>query len=811
VRSDRFWSWFDSDARLRLGARADTFAKMFAHLDGFDRPVTIAETGCCRRDPADDESWKGDGCSTVLFDRYVTARADGSLCGSVDLDVGAVAIAAEATEWVSLSVGDSVHWLRSLSDSLMATQHGGVDLLYLDSFDYSPGDPLPSAIHHHAELMAAMPVIRPDTLVVVDDAWAAIDDQGRAEVGGKGFLVARHMLLCGADLVFCQYQSGWIGVRAATPRGDEELAALVGRARAHVEGDRIVAAEQLYRLILGLTTPPTTGQARVAHGEACAFYAKMALLKQRFGQAADWYREAIQADPLGTDYRVELVLRCFLPMGNLRAALVEAERAVRVAPDYAQTWRVLGGVQHEMGNARKAIEAYDKQIALDPSDPNALLDRATIALDVADYDKVRELCAAVLETDRRPDALHCLGMVAYRESRHEDAIALYDQAIAAEARDLPIVRWNKSLALHAIGRYREGWREHEHREFQKSNPVLYLPMRRFTLPRWRGEPAQIAMTEEESVKANEGSRGGIRTHRAAIIHVHYEAGAGDNLAMARFLRVLRERGFRVRYECADEMVDLMRGSFPDVEVMPKAADYPGALGIVPFDYHIPVGSLPAVLGTEVDSIPWPGPYIKADPILADRFRARLGKRDGRPRVGLCWSSGIRDGVWMREYGLRKSMHVSALDPILWEHRAFISLQVGPERAQLAEKRPWAVYGQEPFYKIADVLPERPSWAETAALVANLDLVITVDTAVAHLAGAMGKPVWVMCQRDAASWHFMCWREGAPWNERSPWYPSARIFRQHRFDEPHRWGDVVDDVAAALRSWADQNRAKETAA
>lgn len=779
MRNDGFWTWFDSFATPRLGTRAETFAKMFEHLDRFDRPVTIIETGCAMdRHEKDSDNWALDGRSTVMFDRYIQARRDGSTCVSVDLNPDAVDACASQVEAVELLCGDSVEALKTIA----SYERGPVDLLYLDSFDYSPADPLPSAIHHHAELMAAMPMILPGTFVVVDDAWASIDDQGRAEIGGKGFLVAKHMMLCGADMEFCRYQSGWTNVRAALPRGDESIADVVGRARAHVEADRIVAAEQLYRLILGMTTPPKSGQSRVAHGEACAFYAKMALLKQRYGQAADWFREAIQADPLGTDYRVDLVLRCFLPMGNLRAALVEAERAVRIAPDYGQTWRVLGGVHHEMGNAAKTIEAYEKQIALDTSDANALLDRATIALDVVDYDKVRELCAAVMEIspDRAPDALHCLGMVAYREGRHEDAIDLYDLAVLGGARDLPVVHWNKSLAMHAIGRYREAWIEHENREFQKSNPALYLPMRRFTLPRWKGEPATDPETRERK-----------------IIHVHYEAGAGDNIAMVRYLRVLCDLGFRVRYECADEMVDLIRGSFPEVKVFPKAADYPGALGVEPFDYHVPIGSLPAVLGTDIDSVPWSGPYVKADPILADRFRAKLGKADTRTRVGLCWSSGIRDGVWMREFGLRKSMHLSALEPLLGADCRFIALQVGPERAQLND---FGLLGEclSLFSdRVEDFLPARPTWAETAALIANLDLVITVDTAIAHLAGAMGKPVWVMCQRDASSWHFMCWRPGASWNDRSPWYPSARVFRQHNFGEPHRWVDVVDDVRAAL--------------
>ncbi len=783
MRNDAFWDWFDKEARPKLKGRAATFALMFEHLDKFDRPVLIVETGCARRDPAIDESWALDGCSTFLFDRYIEIRGDAEPRGtgrseahSVDIDPVAVRICAARAPWVSVSAQDSIGFLQVMAESAELEEVGTPDLIYLDAFDYEATNPIPSAVHHYQELMAALPMIRPDTLLVVDDSPATFDDQGRAEIAGKGMLVAKHMAVIGADLEFSGYQVGWTRVGPAVRRADPDLIELVDRARAHVEADRVVAAEHLYRLILGLTTPPRSGPSRVAHGEACAFYARLALARQKHGAAADWFREALAADPLGSEYRIDLILKCFLPMGNLRAATVEAERATKIAPDYPEAWRAMGGVEHEAGNAQKCIAAYDRQLKLIPHDPNALLDRATIALDVGDYERVREICLEVMSTERAADAVHCLGMVAYREHKHEEAIVLYSRAIEMEARDLPIVHWNMSLAMHAIGRYKEAWVEHEYREFQRTNPALYLPMRRFTLPRWKGEEPTIEMIEP------------AETFRKTVIHVHYEAGAGDNLCMARYLRVLVEQGYKVRYECAEEMVDLMRGSFPEVEVLPKAADYPGSLGIKPFDFHCPIGSLPAVLGTDIDSVPWSGPYIKPDPILVDNFRAKMWERGGARRIGLCWSSGIRDGVWMQTYGLQKSMHFRDLELLLTptsDH--FYSLQVGPERKQMGIPGPL----------ITDLLPERPSWAETAALIANLDLVITVDTAVAHLAGAMGKPVWVMCQRDGASWHFMCWRPGASWNERSPWYPSAKVFRQKTFDQPRYWGDVVAEIAKEL--------------
>lgn len=787
MRNEAFWIWFDDVARPQLGPRAPTFAAMFEHLDSFDRPVTIIETGCSRHPLDHPDAWKGDGASTVQFDRYVRARADGSTLYSVDLDAEACEAAhrniCEANgsfdhSVTYISVGDSVVYLRHAAARWIKTGEPAPDLVYLDSHDYNPADPIPSAVHHHAELLAAMPMIWDGTLVVVDDSPASIDDVPRAEVGGKGFLVARHMLLCGAEMKFCRYQVGWTRVRSVKSKAEVDLKELVERARSLVEADQVVAAEQLYRLVLGLTTPPESGMARIAHGEACMFYGRMALGKQKLGVAADWLREALQADPLASDYRLDLVQNCYMPMGAMKQALTEAERAAKIDPAYPRVWHVLGGLHHEMGDAAKCVEAYDRQIELSPGDTDAMLDRCVIALDLADYATAEALCAEVMGTDREADAWHCMAMIAYRQHEHERAVDLFDKAIAMGCRDKATAEWNKSLALHSIGRYAEGWPAHERREDARSNAQLYLPMKRFTRPRWDG--VEPALKGDGTPK---------------LIHVHAEAGAGDNLALVRYLPLLEERGFRVRYEAMDGMGELIAHSFPSVEIVPRALDYPGALGIRDFDCHIPVGSLPAAFGTLVETIPWRGPYLRAPIGTVPRF-AFMEKT---PKVGLCWSSGIRKtGIWIEEYGRRKSMHFETMIPVVEDLQRndiqTINLQVGPEREQHGG---W----------LKDPLGAKPTWAETAALVDNLDLVITVDTGLAHLAGAMGKETWLLCQRDGCSWHFMCWRPGAPWNEASPWYPTMRVFRQATFDQPHAWSDVIENVVSELASWAALKRAK----
>ena len=545
-----------------------------------------------------------------------------------------------------------------------------------------------------------------------------------------------------------------------------DLKLMVLAAREALKKEQPNTAEIFYRLIIRDTTPPVSGLARVAHGEACAYFARLELAYSKYGTAADWYRQAINADPRAIDYIVDFCTKCLVPMGLFKEARFEAERATKIEPDNPAGWRTLAGIEHKLGNVEESIAAYDKHSELAADKVNAALDRSTIALDTADYDNVKKLVTPLLETNRKGDACHVLAMANYREGFHEKAIELYDLAIENKCFDVPLAHWNKSLSLHSIGRYKEGWAAHEYRGKQKIDRTMAFIMNRFDNPIWDGK----SRAETEPTK----------------LHIHQEMGSGDCLVMSRYAPILADLGYDVRMEINDSFVSLFQRSFPNVNVMAKAVNYPQAMGIPGFDYHIPMMSLPHLMGTDIDSVPWSGPYLKPDPELVEQYRHKIGTG----RIGLCWSSGIRyDGIWMTEYGKRNSMRFDQLrllfpigGPI--GRSPFVSLQVGPELAEW----PWA-YG--------NVLPKKPTWDDTAALIANLDLVITVDTAVAHLAGAMGKPVWLMMQKDGSSWHWMCERPNASWNTKSPWYPSVRIFRQHEFNKPHYWDDVVADVAKAL--------------
>ena len=218
--SVEFWRFFDADAAPHLMHRADGFRQIFAYLDSFERPVGIVETGCMRKD----HDW-GDGKSTLLFTKYA-AWHPGSVVYSVDLDPAAVAFCRSMVgEDVRLHSGDSVAFLKSLSDqrpSDLAT----LDLLYLDSYDVDFDNPLPSAIHHLKELVAIAPFLSADTLVVVDDSpmsvlaipkGSELQLASQPRVSGKGKLVAEYAAQIGAQHMISGYQMGWrnLGRRAA--------------------------------------------------------------------------------------------------------------------------------------------------------------------------------------------------------------------------------------------------------------------------------------------------------------------------------------------------------------------------------------------------------------------------------------------------------------------------------------------------------------------------------------------------------------------------------------------------------------------
>ena len=341
--------------------------------------------------------------------------------------------------------------------------------------------------------------------------------------------------------------------------------------------------------------------------------------------------------------------------------------------------------------------------------------------------------AARHDATRRPLALMLLASLLTGHGRFAEAARVARQGLAITPQIAPLHN-TLALALLARGDYEAGWCEYEWRRHVPGFPVLHGA-------EWQGE------------------------RRAGTLLVHAEQGMGDSLMLARYLPLAAERVGRVILACQAPLVPLLRRL--GVGVLATG-------GMLPrHDCWVVMASLPHRFGTRLDSIPSPTGYLAPDPARASAWARLL---PGRRRIGLVWAGnpGLPgDG--------QRSIPLDQLAPLLATPGLdFFSLQVG-ERARDIAGRP----------DIVDLSPRLTDFGETAAVVANLDLVIAVDTAVAHLAAGLGRPTWIMLPA-VADWRWLTRRAD------SPWYASVRLFRQARADD---WTPVIRRVAASLRRFS----------
>ena len=401
-----------------------------------------------------------------------------------------------------------------------------------------------------------------------------------------------------------------------------------------------------------------------------------------------------------------------------------------------------------------AIPVLDRAISLVPGDPALLMTRGLVLLAARRAGEALADFTAVLAREQaHAAALRGKGLSLVQLDRLEEAREALRTA-AAQAPDDPSVLGAQAHVSLALGDYADGWRKYETRW---SNPSFALSRPDYAQPLWLGEGDLTGKT----------------------ILLHGEQGFGDMIQFCRYAKLLVSRTGRVVVRVPGPLVRLMRG-MDGIQVL-DMADPVGA-----FDCYCPLMSLPLAFGTSVATIPAEIPYLRADPALVEAWRIRLRTVQG-PLIGVVWAGNARivDRA-TNSYDRRRSIPVDVLGRLLGEPGfAFVSLQKdlgGTGISQVAAT---------PARDLIDWTAELQDFADTAALIEALDLVITVDTAVAHLAGALGKPVWILNRHDA------CWRwvRGV---DGSPWYPTARLFRQ---PAPGDWDSVMSDVATALRAWA----------
>jgi Flp pilus assembly protein TadD len=478
--------------------------------------------------------------------------------------------------------------------------------------------------------------------------------------------------------------------------------------------------------------------------EALRALLAQALASRRAGRAEEAERVLYRALALAPgSAEVQLHLGdLFRELGRHEAALDCCREAVRLAPDSAQARNNLGNACRAVGREDEALEHYRQAVALDPALPEAHFNLA-VALQKRG-DKAEALRCYRVALQGRPDlaVAHLnLGLLLEEREEVEDAIAAYRAAIGLE-QDLVEAHVNLGMQLLLAGRLAEGWPEYEWRlrypEYAAAAGV----------PRWDGADA------------------GGRT-----ILLDAEQGYGDAIQFVRYAPLVAARGARVVLRCAPELAGLLRAA-------PGVADAVARGGATPsFDLHCPLPSLPGVFGTTLDSVPAGVPYVFADSAKAARWQARLAG-DGR-KIGLVWASqsGHRTAA-------AKSLPLQALAPLAEvPGLQFYSLQLGEAARQLQSP--------PPGLRVEDLGRELADFSDTAAVMANLDLVISVDTATAHLAGALARPAWTLL-KFAPDWRWLLGREDCPW------YPTMRLFRQEREGD---WRGTVERLAGALRRFA----------
>lgn len=348
--------------------------------------------------------------------------------------------------------------------------------------------------------------------------------------------------------------------------------------------------------------------------------------------------------------------------------------------------------------------------------------------------------ALAIKPDYVP-ALNNLGLDLQAIGEVSDAVGQFEQAISIQC-DFAEAHWNLGLALLCLGDFRRGWQEYEWR--LKCQPFANDGLNLTGVTLWHGEPLENK-----------------------TLLVKREQGAGDTVQFLRFVPELRRRGARVVLHVSPDLIDLARSVAPDLDVVSSLES------ISRVDYFVNLMSLPLWLGITIESLPAGVPYLSASSERIAAWQDRLAAYEGR-RIGLVWGGNPR-----HKNDHNRSCALALFKPLLaLPGTHWFSLQKGEPAKQLV--------GPDGA-QIVDLGPELENYADTAALLAALDLVITVDTSVAHLAGAIGRPAWVMIP-FAPDWRWLLDRDD------SPWYPTLRLFRQ---DGSTGWLGVRDRILQAL--------------
>jgi len=512
-------------------------------------------------------------------------------------------------------------------------------------------------------------------------------------------------------------------------------------------------------------------------------------------QAYDYYQKALQINPdlFQACYNMGVVLQA---QEKAAEAILAYRQALKLKPDFAQAFNNMGAALKSQRKFDPAIECFQKAIELQPAYAPAYLNLAKTfhlqhkrteaaeyyakALDLKpdyveayygmgnlflDRDNLAEMTRwyqkALKFTPQDAEAFNNMGKIYQDQKKTREAESCFRQAIRIKP-EFAEAHFNRAITLLTAGNYVEGWREYEWR-FKMDRWKNVYP-HRLVKPRWDGRPFA-------------GKR----------LFVHCEQGLGDTLQFARYLPMVKALGGTVIFETSAPFINIFR-DYSGIDRLVKIS--PHRKPELEFDFYIPLLSLPGIFQTTLKTVPAEVPYIFADPHKKRTWQNRLDKSNFR--VGIVWAGGtihLKDNL--RSCRLNQFLPLARIPGV-----QLYGLQKGPASSQVQE------FSDQ--ISLDNYGKEFKDFSDTAAMISALDLVVSVDTAVAHLAGAMGKPVWVLLPSHA-DWRWMLNRND------SPWYPTMRLFRQNKAGD---WEDVFQRVAgdlsrlvaqrAAAQNWLEEN-------
>jgi Tfp pilus assembly protein PilF len=480
---------------------------------------------------------------------------------------------------------------------------------------------------------------------------------------------------------------------------------------------------------------------RSEDSEALNLLGLIQLQRRRPAEALGLLSKALRADPASVDAMSNLALALH-GTGRFEEAVAHYRSALVLAPSHPEILYNLGNAFLELGRIDESLASYDEVLAIEPSHVGARVNRGNALLRLnRPADALANYDAALAAMPGHPQILTNRGHALRRLDRPHEALSDFEAALV-KAREFPEGHFEAGLTRLLLGDFASGWKAYE---WRWKTAAFADKRRQFSAPLWLGDAPVAGKT----------------------ILLHAEQGFGDTIQFIRYAPLLAARGARVVCEVQPELKPLL-SQLDGIEVIAKGDAPPR------FDLHCPLLSLPLAFGTRLETVPATVSYLAAPVERIAHWRARLPP--DRPRAGFVWS-----GSPSHKNDANRSIPLARLAPL------FESLPVSCVGLQ----REWRDADRETMQSVAnltDLGPELADFADTAAVISLLDVVVTVDTAVAHLAGALGKPVVILLPL-APDFRWLRQRSD------TPWYPTAKLLRQPAFGD---WDSVIAWLPTELR-------------